>query len=573
MTPSRSWSDAATLVRGVAGGFRRGGRRAHVTDASVTHIDVVVITSPDGPVTDPPSRPTVASIERARDVLGDRGLSGLDRRGPERVVSVNVSSRRPAVVEGRSTDPGVLWVFVMDGAELEPAALAALVEVFDRRPDLDMAYGDAAARTPASTADAAPESFDRAPEPEPDPEFDGPWLLPGFSPDRLADQYYLGHVVAFRPERLVSTGEETRRGTVRMPTIDGPWSLAPVARTVAHLPVPLHSPAPSVGIRDPTRTGSRNHPGLFVGRRLPPVSVIIPTNGSSRNLDRGPTRLVDQAVRSVLASRYPRIEIVVVETPGSPDDLIPTLVNIVDQHDSVGRTLTGVLDDRPFNFSNACNRGAVRSAGDILVFLNDDTAVIAADWLTHLVHHAQRPEVGAVGARLLYEDGRVQHSGIWSRGGHPTHRYEGWPGDAEGYRGALRVTQNCLAVTGACLAIERSKFELVGGFSPIFPNSYNDVDLCLKLWDRGFRTVVEPRAELFHFEASTRDPSITDDDLAALHDRWRSRLNNDPFDNPNHTAERSEEWPLPAGVWPAPAGDVPEPRFWPLEPIVEVKPS
>jgi GT2 family glycosyltransferase len=172
-----------------------------------------------------------------------------------------------------------------------------------------------------------------------------------------------------------------------------------------------------------------------------------------------------------------------------------------------------------------------------------------------------------VGARLCYEDGRVQHSGIWSRGGHPTHRYEGWPSDAGGYLGALRVTQNCLAVTGACLAIERTKFDLVGGFSPVFPNSYNDVDLCLKLWDRGLRTVVEPRAELFHFEASTRDPSITDDDLAALHDRWRWRLNHDPFDNPNHTAERSEEWPLPTRTGCPSILGPPAVHFWPLDPV------
>lgn len=497
----------------------------------------------------------MASIENARALL----------------FSVDAATYRPPI-DRLTIDPGVLWLFMLDGAELEPHALTRLVAVFDEHPDLDMAYSDAAARL----------------EPGSDPRLDGPWLLPGYSPDRLADQFHLGHLVAFRPHRLFPILRGQEKDTAQDPNCrpstsrsdagerrnqsgdgDGPWSLAKLAQTVVHIPEPLYRPAPAIGLWEPGPPGRCGRQLRSAGGEadLPLVSVVIPTNGSTRDLDRGPTRLVDQAVRSVLASNYPDIEIVVVLTPGSPDDLTPRLQAIVDQHETTGRTLTMVTDARPFNFSNACNRGAVVSTGNVLVFLNDDTEVIAPDWLVHLVDHALHPDIGAVGARLVYEDGRVQHSGIWSRGGHPTHRYEGWPGDADGYLGALRVTQNCLAVTGACLAVGRSKFDLVGGFSPVFPNSYNDVDLCLKLLDRGYRTVIEPRAELYHFEASTRDPSITDDDLAALHDRWRWRLNHDPFDNPNHTAERSEEWPLPARGRRLLAEARPAPRRWPLDPI------
>ncbi|MDH3292954.1 MAG: hypothetical protein OER95_01375, partial [Acidimicrobiia bacterium] len=199
------------------------------------------------------------------------------------------------------------------------------------------------------------------------------------------------------------------------------------------------------------------------------------------------------------------------------------------------------------------------------VFLNDDTEVITEDWLEQLVRHARHREIGAVGAKLLFEDGAIQHCGIWCRGGHPVHRYEGADDDG-GYLGALDVAQNCLAVTGACLAVERSKFVTVGGFSPLFPNSYNDVDLCLKLLDRGWRTVVEPRARLYHFEASTRDPRIDADDMSRLHDRWRHRLNNDPFDNPNHDAKLSEELPLPAAAAQLSTIDERmEARYWPLD--------
>ena len=539
------------LLDRLAGRVRRAGRRVFGPDHRIAHIDVVVVGRSSAESNGEVSADTLGAVERARRALDGRMSDGPDTAlGGSPGVSVNIV-RGHRAVQDLSVDPGVMWLFVLDGAAIAGTALVDLVSVFDQRPDLDLAYGDAAG---------------------PDGE---PWLLPGFSPDRLADQYYLGHVVALRPHRLVSDGDHPEPGTVARAEIDGPWSAAAVARTVAHLPVPLSAPAPGpASDRRGLERRKRRAPDVD-DRPWPPVSVVIPTNGSSRLLERGRTRLVDQAVRSVLDSVYPTIEIVVVTTPGTADGLVPQLAEIVATHtaDRGERRFTVVADDRPFNFSNACNRGAVASRGDVLVFLNDDTEVRDPAWLLHLVDHAVKPGVGAVGARLLHEDGRVQHSGIWSRGGHPTHRYEGWPGDATGYRGALRVTQNCLAVTGACLAVERTKFELVGGFSPVFPNSYNDVDLCLKLWDRGYRTVVEPRAELFHFEASTRDPAITDDDLAALHDRWRWRLNHDPFDNPNHTAERSEEWPLPAGSGSASPGSRHQPRFWPLDPVGRVSPG
>ena len=545
MLTIRSWTDGppgiGSLTRGFTRRLRRVGRQALVPDTSITRVHVVVF--PTDPIQEGfgPSEVTVASIERA-----GRPLMSVD-------VSVH-----PPPVHLLTIDPGVLWLFVLDGAALEPHALSTLVEIFDANPGLDMAYGDAAAIF-----------VDTATDPQVDVASAGPWLLPGFSPDRLAEQFYLGHLVAFRPHRHVAVAGGDEPGPGPWGDVDGPWSAAALARTVAHVPQPLHRPAPAIGFWEPERSGTSEWrpQSELSAADLPLVSVVIPTNGSTRDLDRGPVRLVDQAVRSVLSSHYPHIEIVVVLTPGSPHDLAPCLQELVGARNDAGRTITLVTDDRPFNFSNACNRGAVRSTGEVLVFLNDDTEVIAPDWLVHLVRHARNPEIGPVGARLRYEDGRVQHSGIWSRGGHPTHRYEGWPGDAEGYLGALRVTQNCLAVTGACIAVERTKFDLVGGFSPVFPNSYNDVDLCLKLWERGLRTVVEPRAELFHFEASTRDPSITDDDLAALHDRWRWRLNHDPFDNPNHTAERSEEWPLPTATGcPSILGSQVA-RFWPLDPV------
>jgi GT2 family glycosyltransferase len=205
--------------------------------------------------------------------------------------------------------------------------------------------------------------------------------------------------------------------------------------------------------------------------------------------------------------------------------------------------LQAVADDRPFNFAKACNLGAVRAGGEVLVFLNDDTEIIQPEWLERLVMYATRPDVGAVGAKLLYGDRRVQHAGTWSRHGHPHHRYVGFGHDHPGYLAALTASQNCLAVTAACLAVERSKFEEVGGFAALFPLAYNDVDLCLKLSRSGYRTVVDCATRVVHHESSSRDPLVAGWELDQLRRRWAPILDNDPYDNPNHTASGVEEYP------------------------------
>ncbi len=249
--------------------------------------------------------------------------------------------------------------------------------------------------------------------------------------------------------------------------------------------------------------------------------------------------LVEQAVRSLAAvTEYPDVEIVVVLDAGADPGLAWTL------EQAAGSTpLQVVTDDRPFNFAMACNLGAVRATGDLLVFLNDDTEIIRPDWLARLVMYATRPDIGAVGAKLLYGDRRIQHAGTWARFGKPHHRYVGYAAEHPGYLAALATAQNCLAVTAACLAVERDKFEAVGGFATMFPLAYNDVDLCLKLSRAGHRTVVDCATEVIHHESSSRDPSVADWEFAQLRRRWGPLLDRDPYDNPNHTAGGVDEYP------------------------------
>lgn len=440
------------------------------------------------------------------------------------------------------------------GVTMLPGSAASLREMLLHDPEVDLAYFD---------------GFD---------DLTGAHFRPGFSPDRLRAQMYLGPALLVRrrivQEHLAEGGEVTLPATLSQAN-----DLVARCRTVAHLPLLLYrveqpqapvscddgrvgrtAPLPDSAPHD-ARLAAEGFPARAVPRatdrstidlhpRLderPLVSVVMPTRGGERDLDGRPVTLCLRAVDRLLArTTYRPYELIVVLTPGAPDDLANRVLNVVEAHDRERRPAVRFCrDERDFNFSNACNRGATFASGSVLVFLNDDTAVRSTDWLERLVMYATRPDVGAVGARLLYGDGTIQHTGIWTRGGHPAHRYEGFPADHRGHLDSLTVPQNCLAVTGACLAVESAKFREVGGFCPEFASSYNDVDLCLKLADLGHRTVVDPGVVLHHYEASSRDPAIEDWELALLHRRWRRVLIDDPYDNPNHLAPQSDEFPAP----------------------------
>lgn len=195
--------------------------------------------------------------------------------------------------------------------------------------------------------------------------------------------------------------------------------------------------------------------------------------------------------------------------------------------------------ERPgaFNYSALCNDGAAAGTADVLVFLNNDVEVIEPGWLAPLVAWSLRPDVGAVGARLLYPDGRLQHDGVLlGVGGFAGHVHEnrpraGWDVDDDEPR---RVS----AVTGACLVVERRKFEAVGGFdAAAFPVDLSDVDLCLRLADRGWSSVLVPRSRLVHRESASRGdawkPFTTyGRERSAFLQRWGERLHDDPGFHP-----------------------------------------
>jgi hypothetical protein len=200
----------------------------------------------------------------------------------------------------------------------------------------------------------------------------------------------------------------------------------------------------------------------------------------------------------------------------------------------------------PFNYSALNNQAAQEAKGEILLLLNNDVEVIGDWWLREMVCQASRPDIGAVGARLLYGDGRVQHGGvILGVGGRPGvagHLYHGAASNDIGYFGHLKLARHVSAVTAACLALRRSVFDEVGGLdAENLAVAFNDVDLCLKIRERGYGVIWTPLAELYHLESASRGTDVRPGGVVErfqrevdhMRERWGHVLDNDPFYGPN----------------------------------------
>ena len=253
------------------------------------------------------------------------------------------------------------------------------------------------------------------------------------------------------------------------------------------------------------------------------VSVVIPSIGTAGEVHGSNRVFVVEAVRSVLATVTTPLEVIVVSGREMPAAVEADLVSL----DPAGRVRC-VDYDAPFNFSATVNLGAAHATGNYLLLLNDDTEVIAADWMERLLAAAAAPGVGAVGARLLFEDGSLQHAGHTYRTS-IDHVGFGLPGNAAGRGGLLQRTRPVCGATAACLLTPMTVFDVVGGFSTLFPANYNDVDYSLKVRAAGFDVVYEPAAVLYHYESRSREAGVRPDEIERIQRRWLTRLADDPF--------------------------------------------
>ena len=262
----------------------------------------------------------------------------------------------------------------------------------------------------------------------------------------------------------------------------------------------------------------------------PLVSVIIPTRDRAELLTIVLKGLFEK-------TNYEPIEVVVVDN----DSREQTTRDLFALYAADPR-LTVVSAPGPFNFSDLSNRGARAAAGRVLLFLNNDIEVMDGGWLRELVSIAIDPAVGAVGAKLLYPDGTLQHGGIvLGIGGVAGHSHLGVPGDDPGYFARMTLAQEVSGVTGACLAMRADVFAQVGGFdAEHLAVAFNDVDLCLRVRQAGYRIVWTPHACLIHHESKSRGPEDTVEkkarfaaEVRVMRDRWKSQLDTDPYYNPN----------------------------------------
>ncbi len=262
----------------------------------------------------------------------------------------------------------------------------------------------------------------------------------------------------------------------------------------------------------------------------PLVSIIIPTRDGEHLL-----RACIESIRK--KTTYPYYEIIVVDNQSSD----PATLNYFSQlatEDGI-RILSY---DAPFNYSAINNFAAANANGEILALLNNDMEVITPDWLTEMVSNAIRPGIGAVGAKLYYPDGRIQHGGVTlGLGPVAGHAYQHASGNYHGHMDRLMLMQNFLAVTAACLVIRKKLYYAVRGLNEQqLTIAYNDVDFCFKLAEEGLRNLWTPYAELYHHESVSRGYDITPEkhvrvekEVSYMLGHWKHLIDADPAYNPN----------------------------------------
>lgn len=268
----------------------------------------------------------------------------------------------------------------------------------------------------------------------------------------------------------------------------------------------------------------------------PLVSVIIPT--------RNHLKLLQDCLGSILKkTHYSNYEVLIVNNQSDDPDTIAYFKTIQ------GNDKVIVLEyDHPFNYSAINNFAVQHARGDVLVFMNNDIDVISPDWLDEMVSHAIRPDIGAVGALLYYDDNTIQHAGvILGVGGVAGHAYLNWPREKFLQQPGMFMVRNYSAVTGACMAVEKRKFEEAGRFNEKqLPIIFNDVDLCLRLLEKGYRNLLTSYAELYHHESASRGHDSTrkqrnkhKQEQQYMLKKWGTMLKNDPAYNPNLALSRN----------------------------------
>lgn len=472
---------------------------------------------------------TCAELTSLLQKLPERDPRIVVIKAPQRAGISAASNRGLARAQGE-------WIGFLDHDDvLEPDALFQHVKLLQQHPDADLIYSDEDKLTPDGLG--------------------APILKPDWSPDFFLSCNYICHFTMLRSALLNEIGgfhseydgaqdydlffrviERTER-IHHIPRVLYHWRLsdASTADNIRRKPGSLEIGRLAVEAHL-KRTGATGHVAVDwrthayrIKRDIPharKISIIIPVRDRIDLLK----RCIDSLVTR---TNYEPYEIIVIDNDSQSAEAR-------DYFASFPHRL--LRYEGPFNFSAMNNYAVQQSESQWLLFLNNDTEIIDGSWLQAMAEHVQRPEVGAVGARLLYSDDTIQHGGIVvGVGGIAEHAFRGLPADAPGVCRQLQVTRNYSAVTGACLLTRREVFDEVGGFDEErLPVTFNDVDLCLKMRRAGYLIVYTPFAKLYHHESGTRRPSVEARETHVMRERWPELLARDPYYNPNLSRERAD---------------------------------
>lgn len=410
-----------------------------------------------------------------------------------------------ATNDGIAEAEGDYVAFVDHDDLLEPDALLQVARAIDAT-DADIVYTDE-------------DKIDEAGEERFDPHY-----KPAWSPDLLLSQNYISHLTVIRRELIDRVGGLNS-------DFDGSQDhdlvlrCAEQANEIVHVPLALYhwravegSTAREFGEKSYPWEAGRNAVEKALGRRqipgtvelgkrpgtyrvhrevvgTPKVSILIPF--------RDQPKLLEQCIRSILdKTEYEHYEIVGLDNQSAE----PATLALMHKLAELDSRVRFEIFDEPFNFSAINNFGAGLAKGEHLVLLNNDTEVISPEWLGAMLAHSQRKEVGAVGAKLLYPDDRIQHAGaILGIGGVAGHSHKFVDNKANGYFSRPHLTQNVSAVTGACLMIKKNLYQELGGLEERYLSvAFNDIDFCIRLREKGLLNIYEPAAVLYHHESVSR---------------------------------------------------------------------
>ncbi len=448
------------------------------------------------------------------------------------------------------------WVAALDHDDvLTDHALALVALRIAENPDAGLIYSD---------EDKIDEAGDRR----------DPFFKPDFDPLLLIAQNYICHLTVLRVDLVEQVGgyREGYEGSqdwdlgLRVSELLSPGQIVHIPHVLYHWRAHGGSTAALVSskpyaldaglhavqdhLHRTSRSASVDRMGRLGHNRVrwtlpepaPHVSIIVPTRDG---------RLLQQCIDSVLGfTIYPDFEVVVVDNSSRTYQTLSWLQG----HDD---RLTVLRDERPFNYAAINNFAVTRTAGDIVLLLNDDTEVMSSEWLTEMVSQLMQPGVGAVGAKLLYGDGRtVQHAGvILGVGGVAGHAHRLSDRLSMGYFGNLQLAHRVSAVTAACVAIRRQVWDQAKGMDEVnLPVAFNDVDLCMRIREAGWEIVWTPHAQLLHHESISRGPDTEGpradafaQEVLYMEKRWGfDGLRKDKYYNPNlslNAEDFSLAWP------------------------------